>query len=146
MDKNGCVVKMIGVVIFVIVFIFLTLISIVVPGGLPPAEIITKQFITVSLEPPYDVYINGIVNGIIYGVIGWVVFSVVNMVVKRGKKAEVKLATCPKCKSIVPASKTWTMDGRPNKLGRRMRLEIGLFDCPQCSRTFRKVLSKKEIT
>lgn len=140
---------MIGAVIFVIIFLLMTLISIVAPGGLPPAEIITKQFITAPVEPPYDVYIvyiNGIVNGIIYGVIGWVIFSVVNMIIKRPKKAEVKLATCPKCKSIVPASKTWTVDGRPNKMGRKMRLEIGLFDCPQCSRTFRKVLSKKEVT
>jgi hypothetical protein len=133
---------MIGAVIFVIIFLLATLISMAVPGGLPPADMITSSFIPSS---EYDVYINAIVNGVIYGVIGWVVFSIVYMVVKRPKKAEVKLATCPKCKSIVPASKTWTVDGRPNKMGRRMRLEIGLFDCPQCSRTFRKILSKKEV-
>jgi len=142
MDKSGCVVKLIGAVIFVIAFLLMTLISIAVPQ-IPPADMVIGSFIPPS---DYNIYINAIVNGVIYGLATWIIFSVVNIAVKKGKKAEVKLATCPKCKSIVPASKTWTMDGRPNRMGRRMQLEIGLFDCPQCSRTFRKVLSKKQIT
>jgi len=125
----------------VIVFLILTLISIVVPG-LPPAEIIFSQFIPSS---DYDVYIYAIINGVIYGVIVWVAFSVVNMAVKRKKKEEAKFANCPKCKNIVIARKTWTMMGRPDKMGKRLQMEIGLFDCPNCNITFRRILSKKKV-
>jgi hypothetical protein len=37
------------------------------------------------------------------------------------------------------------MAGRPSKAGKRTRLEIGLFDCPKCKKSFREVLSKKMI-
>jgi hypothetical protein len=37
------------------------------------------------------------------------------------------------------------MAGRPDKQGKRMQLEIGLFDCSSCKKTFREVLSKKKI-
>lgn len=135
-------VALIGAVVFLIVFLILTLMSIVVPG-LPPAETIIGLFGLPESE--YTVYINAIVNGVIYGVIVWVAFSVVNMAVKRRKKEEAKFANCPKCKNIIVARKTWTMMGRPDKMGKRLQMEIGLFDCPHCNVTFRRILSKKKV-
>jgi uncharacterized protein (UPF0212 family) len=56
------------------------------------------------------------------------------------------MAKCPKCGTEVSkAKKTWKMAGRPDKAGKRMQLEIGLFECPKCHATFREVLSKKKI-
>jgi hypothetical protein len=37
------------------------------------------------------------------------------------------------------------MAGRPDKAGKRTELTIGLFDCPSCSKTFKKVLNKQKI-
>jgi hypothetical protein len=37
------------------------------------------------------------------------------------------------------------MAGRTSKAGKRTQLEIGLFDCPKCKKSFREVLSKKMI-
>jgi|GEM_PF-1033859 len=134
-----------GAVVFVIVFVLLTLISIAVPS-LPPAETIIVNWLGIS-GTGYDVYITAIVNGLIYGVIVWAAFSIVNFAVKRGKKKAEKtnLATCPKCKNIVVASKTWTMTTRPSSTGKRTQMEIGLFDCPKCGKTFRRMLSKKDV-
>jgi uncharacterized protein (UPF0212 family) len=56
------------------------------------------------------------------------------------------MAKCPKCGTNVAApKKKWTMAGRPDKAGKRIQLEIGLFDCPKCKKPFREVLSKKKI-
>jgi len=56
------------------------------------------------------------------------------------------MAKCPKCGTEVPKTKkTWKMAGRPDKAGKRMQLEIGLYECPKCSHVFREVLSKKKI-
>jgi len=56
------------------------------------------------------------------------------------------MGKCPKCGSNVSKPrKTWKMAGRPDKAGKRMQLEIGLFDCPKCKKTFREVLGKKKI-
>ena len=56
------------------------------------------------------------------------------------------MAKCPKCATEVPkAKKTWKMAGRPDKAGKRMQLEIGLYECPKCGNVFREVLSKKKI-
>jgi len=56
------------------------------------------------------------------------------------------MAKCPKCGTQVAApKKKWTMAGRPDKAGKRMQLEIGLFDCPKCKKPFREVLSKKKV-
>jgi len=56
------------------------------------------------------------------------------------------MAKCPKCGTAVSSpKKKWTMAGRPDKSGKRMQLEIGLFDCPKCKKPFREVLSKKKI-
>jgi len=56
------------------------------------------------------------------------------------------MAKCPKCgKDVSKPRKTWKMAGRPDKSGKRLQLEIGLFDCPKCGKTFRSALSKKKI-
>jgi len=52
---------------------------------------------------------------------------------------------CPKCGADVSKpKKTWKMAGRPDKSGKRMQLEIGLYECAN-HHTFREVLSKKKI-
>jgi len=53
---------------------------------------------------------------------------------------------CPKCgaESRNP-TKTWKMAGRPDSQGKRMQLEIGLFNCQGCHKPFRVVLNKKKI-
>ncbi len=59
---------------------------------------------------------------------------------------EEKMVKCPKCGTEVSKpKKTWKMAGRPDKAGKRMQLEIGLYQCPKCGATFREVLSKKKI-
>ncbi|MEM2675607.1 MAG: chorismate-binding protein [Candidatus Bathyarchaeia archaeon] len=56
------------------------------------------------------------------------------------------MAKCPKCGTqVANPRKKWTMAGRPDKSGKRMQLEIGLFDCPKCKKPFREVLSKKKV-
>ena len=141
-------VALIGALVFVIVFLIFTLVSaFAFPSlSIPPAGTILSWFIDVSTIPEaYRGWTVGLVNGLIYGVIVWVAFSVVNMAVKRKKKEEAKFANCPKCKNIVVARKTWIMMGRPDRMGKRLHMEIGLFDCPHCNITFRRVLSKKKV-
>jgi ribosomal protein L34E len=54
------------------------------------------------------------------------------------------MAKCKTCGTVVSSpKKKWTMVGRPSKTGKRVQLEIGLFDCPKCKKSFREVLSKK---
>jgi hypothetical protein len=56
------------------------------------------------------------------------------------------MAKCPKCGTEVSKpKKTWKMAGRPDKQGKRMQLEIALYDCPKGHGAFREVLSKKKI-
>jgi uncharacterized protein (UPF0212 family) len=56
------------------------------------------------------------------------------------------MAKCPKCGSEVGSpKKKWKMAGRPDKMGKKTQLEIGLFDCPKCHKPFRVVLNKKKI-
>jgi uncharacterized protein (UPF0212 family) len=56
------------------------------------------------------------------------------------------MAKCPKCGTDVSKpKKTWKMAGRPDKAGKRMQLEIGLYECPKCGNVFREVLSKSKI-
>jgi len=57
--------------------------------------------------------------------------------------AERNVATCPKCGiEVAKPKKTWAMTGRPDKKGRRLTLQIGLFECPRHG-NFRKALSKQ---
>jgi hypothetical protein len=53
-------------------------------------------------------------------------------------------AKCPKCFTVAEAKKTWNMTGRPDKLGRRLTMHIGLFECPRHG-NFRIALSKHKI-
>jgi len=54
-------------------------------------------------------------------------------------------AECPKCgMEIATPRKTWKMAGRPDKKGKRLELQIGLYDCPKHG-AFRSVLSKRKI-
>ncbi|MCL1977324.1 MAG: chorismate-binding protein [Candidatus Bathyarchaeota archaeon] len=56
------------------------------------------------------------------------------------------MAKCPKCGTdVAKPKKTWKMAGRPDKTGKRMQLEIGLYGCTKCENTFREVLSKTKI-
>ena len=52
---------------------------------------------------------------------------------------------CPNCSSEGKMRKQWKMAGRPDKHGKRMQLEIGLYDCPKCDKAFRVVLGKRKI-
>jgi uncharacterized protein with PIN domain len=61
-------------------------------------------------------------------------------------RRENKMAKCPKCSiEVSKPKKTWKMAGRPDKAGKRMQLEIGLYECPKCNKVFREVLSKQKI-
>jgi hypothetical protein len=52
---------------------------------------------------------------------------------------------CPKCeKEIAEPKKIWNMTGRPDRAGKRLQLNIGLFECPKHG-TFRTVLNKQKI-
>ncbi|UCH32849.1 MAG: hypothetical protein JSV05_04230 [Candidatus Bathyarchaeota archaeon] len=54
-------------------------------------------------------------------------------------------AKCPKCKTeITSPRKTWKMVGRQDKMGKRLELQIGLYDCPKHG-AFRSVLGKRKI-
>ncbi|MCK4223254.1 hypothetical protein KAX01_03065 [Candidatus Bathyarchaeota archaeon] len=55
------------------------------------------------------------------------------------------MSKCPKCGAEGKMRKSWKMAGRPDKQGKRLQLEIGLYDCPKCSKAFRVVLNKKKI-
>ncbi len=55
------------------------------------------------------------------------------------------MANCPKCGADGKMRKKWKMAGRPDKQGKRLELEIGLYDCPKCTKVFRVVLGKKKI-
>jgi len=55
------------------------------------------------------------------------------------------IAKCPKCGTeIAEPRKTWKMTGRPDKMGQRLQLHIGLYRCPRHG-NFRKALSKQKI-
>jgi len=57
--------------------------------------------------------------------------------------AERRVAACPKCGTeVAKPKKTWKMTGRPDKKGRRLTLQIGLFECPKHG-NFRTALSKE---
>ena len=53
-------------------------------------------------------------------------------------------AKCPKCGVLLNPKKTWKMAGRPDKMGKRLQLHIGLYYCSKHG-SFRKVLDKRKI-
>ena len=71
---------MIGAVVFVIVFVLLTLISLVI--DLPPGIWVHDWFNVPTSE--YSSIINGLVNGVVYGFITWLLYSLARL----GRKKE----------------------------------------------------------
>ena len=58
----------------------------------------------------------------------------------------VDMVKCKNCGAEVEnPRKTWKMAGRPDKDGKRTELTIGLFDCQNCNKSFKVVLSKQKI-
>ncbi len=56
-----------------------------------------------------------------------------------------KSAKCPKCGiEIAAPRKTWKMTGRPDRVGKRTELTIGLYSCHKHG-AFRVALSKRKI-
>jgi hypothetical protein len=56
------------------------------------------------------------------------------------------MAKCKTCGTEAASPrKKWVMAGRADKTGKKTQLEIGLFDCTKCKKTFRTTLSKKKI-
>ncbi len=54
----------------------------------------------------------------------------------------IRMAKCPACgKEIPKPKKTWSMAGRPDKAGKRMRIDMASYEC-SCGKTFRQVMSK----
>jgi len=52
---------------------------------------------------------------------------------------------CPKCETeVAEPKKTWKMTGRPDKEGKRLQIQIGLFECPKHG-TFRTALNKQKV-
>jgi len=57
------------------------------------------------------------------------------------------LAKCPKCGTeVFNLVKSWSMIGRPSKSGDRLKLTIGLYECPECEKKFRVAIGKEKIT
>jgi len=55
------------------------------------------------------------------------------------------LSVCPRCGTeVIQPTKTWSMVGRPSRKGERFKLTLGLFMCPKCEKTFRKVVGKEK--
>ncbi|MFQ6081496.1 MAG: hypothetical protein ACE5OW_07510 [Candidatus Bathyarchaeia archaeon] len=78
--------------------------------------------------------------------LGAILIGLVAYFVKSGRERPASLVTCPGCGAEVSTPrKSWPMIGRPSKDGRRLELTIGLFDCPRCGKTFRKVTDKRRI-
>jgi hypothetical protein len=56
------------------------------------------------------------------------------------------MAKCETCGTEASSPrKKWVMAGRADKTGKKTQIEIGLFDCTKCKKTFRTTLSKKKI-
>ena len=72
----------------------------------------------------------------------------ISMRVVRGRMhftAAEGVGRCPQCGLEIQPKKTWKMTGRPDKTGRSLQLQIGLFRCPRHG-YFRKVLDKQKVS
>ncbi len=57
------------------------------------------------------------------------------------------MVKCPRCGTqVFELIKSWTMTGRPSKAGERLKLTIGIYDCPKCEKKFRVALAKEKIS
>ncbi len=57
------------------------------------------------------------------------------------------MATCPRCGTeVFSLVKSWSMTGKPSKTGERLKLTIGLYECPECGKKFRVALEKEKIS
>lgn len=55
------------------------------------------------------------------------------------------MPVCPRCGTdVAKPTKTWSMVGRPSKKGKRFKLTLGLFICPECEKRFQKVVGKEK--
>jgi hypothetical protein len=74
--------RMIGAIIFVIVFILFVLIGL---AGihLPIGDWIIQEYIPDIAQTDYATLAEGIINGVIYGIIIWVIFSIVMMIYEK---------------------------------------------------------------
>lgn len=55
------------------------------------------------------------------------------------------LVSCPQCRTETRPMKIWSMAGRPSRIGERLRLTIGYYRCPECGKSFRKVIAKEKV-
>ena len=74
--------KMIGAVIFVIVFVLFVLIGLA-GMSLPPGDWLIQEYIPDILQTEYASLAEGIINGVIYGIIVWIVFSIAMMIYEK---------------------------------------------------------------
>jgi hypothetical protein len=87
--------KMIGAIIFVIVFVLFVLIGLA-GIGLPPGDWIIQEYIPDILLTDYAALAEGIINGVIYGIIVWFAFSIAMMIyekIRGPKEVVVKVET-----------------------------------------------------
>jgi len=76
----------------------------------------------------------------------WKVFYAIGENMNHITRRKKQMGKCPKCGTeVAKPKKTWKMAGRPDKTGKRMQLEIGLYECTKCGNTFREVLSKQKV-
>jgi len=57
------------------------------------------------------------------------------------------LVKCPKCgRAVSNPIKTWSMTSKPNKMGEKFKLTMGIFECRRCGERFRNVVSQERIS
>lgn len=57
------------------------------------------------------------------------------------------MAKCPRCGTeVFNLVKSWYMTGKSSKAGERLKLTIGLYECPGCNKKFRVALGKEKLT
>lgn len=86
-----------GALVFLGVFVIVTLISIAMPTIPPGLQIYEALNVPLAEYPvggiPASTLIIAIFNGVIYGVIAWIIFSIADRAMKKEKKPEVTEVT-----------------------------------------------------